>query len=102
MSKELKTFTREEVALVCYLPASCAYPFPHTHPNSISTTRRMISYVLPLRPPRLRACPDPLPAQWIIVDAKVYDVTKFKGMHPGGTSVFYEDDIGARGSSPSP
>ena len=38
---------------------------------------------------------DPRRVQWIIVDSKVYDVTKFKGMHPGGLSVFHEEDIGA-------
>ncbi|THH33221.1 hypothetical protein EUX98_g950 [Antrodiella citrinella] len=30
---------------------------------------------------------------WIIVDSKVYDVTRFKDLHPGGISVFLEDDI---------
>ena len=38
---------------------------------------------------------DPRRVQWIIVDSKVYDVTKFKGTHPGGLSVFHEEDIGA-------
>ena len=31
---------------------------------------------------------------WLSYHGKVYDVTRFKGMHPGGTSVFYEEDIG--------
>ncbi|KAH9945276.1 acyl-CoA dehydrogenase NM domain-like protein [Epithele typhae] len=52
MSKELKVFTREEVA-------------QHNKGDDL----------------------------WIIVDTKVYDVTKFKGMHPGGISVFFESDI---------
>ncbi|RPD61123.1 acyl-CoA dehydrogenase NM domain-like protein [Lentinus tigrinus ALCF2SS1-7] len=52
MSKELKVFTREEVA-------------QHNKPDDL----------------------------WIIVDAKVYDVTKFKNLHPGGISVFYAEDI---------
>ncbi|OCH95428.1 acyl-CoA dehydrogenase NM domain-like protein [Obba rivulosa] len=30
---------------------------------------------------------------WIIIDAKVYDVSKFKGLHPGGASVFLVDEI---------
>jgi len=32
---------------------------------------------------------------WIVVDAKVYDVTRFKALHPGGASVFLDEDIGA-------
>ena len=32
--------------------------------------------------------------QWIVVDSKVHDVTRFKDLHPGGASVFLEQDIG--------
>ncbi len=28
------------------------------------------------------------------MDSKVYDVTKFKNLHPGGASVFLPEDIG--------
>ena len=31
--------------------------------------------------------------QWLIIDSKVYDVTKFKDLHPGGVSVFFEEGI---------
>ncbi|TCD69249.1 hypothetical protein EIP91_008352 [Steccherinum ochraceum] len=30
---------------------------------------------------------------WIVIDSKVYDVSRFKDLHPGGASIFLEDDI---------
>ncbi|KAG6880119.1 hypothetical protein C0992_005826 [Termitomyces sp. T32_za158] len=32
-------------------------------------------------------------AKWIIIDGKVYDVSRFKDLHPGGASVFLDEDI---------
>ncbi|KAI0767928.1 acyl-CoA dehydrogenase/oxidase [Irpex lacteus] len=52
MSKQLKEYTREEVA-------------QHNTPDDL----------------------------WIIVDAKVYNVSRFKDLHPGGAAVFLEEDI---------
>jgi Cytochrome b5-like Heme/Steroid binding domain len=32
--------------------------------------------------------------QWIIIDAKVFDLSKFKALHPGGLSVLLDPEIG--------
>lgn len=40
-----------------------------------------------------KTCPLICISQWIIVDGKVYDVSKFKDMHPGGTAVLLDEDI---------
>lgn len=32
--------------------------------------------------------------QWIIVDSKVFDLSKFMSMHPGGVSVLLDEEIG--------
>lgn len=34
------------------------------------------------------------PFQWVIIDSKVYDLTRFKSLHPGGAAVLLDDDIG--------
>ena len=36
----------------------------------------------------------PLNLQWIIIDAKVFDISKFKALHPGGLSVLLDPEIG--------
>lgn len=32
--------------------------------------------------------------QWVIIDTKVYDLTKFADLHPGGLAVLLDEDIG--------
>lgn len=32
--------------------------------------------------------------QWVIIDAKVYDLSKFKNLHPGGGSVLLDPEVG--------
>ena len=36
--------------------------------------------------------------QWIIIDAKVFDISKFKALHPGGLSVLLDPEIGIHSS----
>lgn len=31
---------------------------------------------------------------WVVIDSKVFDLSKFADMHPGGANVLYEEDIG--------
>jgi hypothetical protein len=37
---------------------------------------------------------------WIVVDSRVYDLSKFAAMHPGGLSVLLGADVGMQISSP--
>jgi hypothetical protein len=36
-----------------------------------------------------------IPFEWVIIDSKVYDLTRFKDLHPGGAAVLLDDDIGS-------
>ena len=32
--------------------------------------------------------------KWIVIDSKVYDISKFANLHPGGTGVLLTEAIG--------
>lgn len=36
---------------------------------------------------------------WIIIDSKVYDVSKFANLHPGGPNVFFADGVAGKDST---
>lgn len=48
-----------------------------------------------LRDPRLsHAPPPPRPSsQWVIVDAKIYDLSRFANLHPGGRAVLVDSAV---------
>ena len=33
--------------------------------------------------------------QWVIIDSKVFDLSRFAAMHPGGLSVLLDEEVGA-------
>ena len=32
--------------------------------------------------------------QWVIIDSKVFDLSRFAAMHPGGLSVLLDEEVG--------
>ncbi|KAI5988790.1 acyl-CoA dehydrogenase/oxidase [Pisolithus albus] len=35
-------------------------------------------------------------AQWVVIDGKVYDLTRFKDLHPGGISVLIDEEVAGK------
>jgi hypothetical protein len=35
-----------------------------------------------------------LSSQWVVIDAKIYNLSRFKDLHPGGISVLTDDEVG--------
>ncbi len=60
----------------------------------LSITRRVIWYALQLLM-RSSGQANKILLQWIVVDSRVYDVSKFANLHPGGAAVLLVDTIGA-------
>lgn len=87
-TKQLKQISREEVAKVG-IGFLRAY---RVHNTSFSITRMAIWYVDALVK-RVEYGPT-FHVQWIIIDTKVFDVSRFKDMHPGGAAVLVDAEVG--------
>ncbi|KAN0093234.1 Acyl-CoA dehydrogenase/oxidase, N-terminal and middle domain containing protein [Tylopilus felleus] len=79
-TKTLRTFTREEVAKVRTTGGVTV-----TKVN-VSTDAKHPCLLFRVQ----HNTPDDL---WIIIDSNVYDISRFKDLHPGGTTVLLDDDI---------
>lgn len=72
-SKQLKSLTRDEVAkvfiILCYFSLHAPDnlgPFQHNKDGDL----------------------------WVIIDAKVYDLSRFKDLHPGGAAALIDPEVG--------
>lgn len=90
-SKEMKEFTYEDVSQVRKLKSTHKLP-TLTFIGFGSTTRRATWYAFVLFGAKLMLNDY---VQWIVIDSKVYDVSRFANLHPGGTAVLLADSIGA-------
>ena len=94
-TKEMKRFTREEVAQVRPLfsrllrsttQSSHSIPVPAQHRGEFGTSPNAVRF------PAYQTLNAPA-IQWIVIDARVYDVTRFRNLHPGGASVFLDEGV---------
>lgn len=67
---------------------------PGAHQDSNSTTKPATWYAFSGIGHSQRENLPTRTRQWVVIDSKVYDLTKFKDMHPGGVSVLLQADVG--------
>lgn len=90
-SKEIKTFSREDVAHVRRASSTC---IQHSLTFCLYIAQQgrgsgKLDVTFVSGPVQLIS-----DIKWIIVDSKVYDIGRFKDLHPGGASVLLDEEIG--------
>ncbi|KAF7331642.1 Cytochrome b5 heme-binding domain-containing protein [Mycena kentingensis (nom. inval.)] len=81
-----KVFTEQEVAKAC--TPSTLHPLL-TESSSITNLGTLYALLYPAFPAIQRV-------QWIVIDAKVYDLSRFADLHPGSANVLYVDTIAGK------
>lgn len=88
--KEMKILSGAEISKVRALGQLWNERLTRTRRYSI--TRRATSYVSFLRLVSFNGSQSVY--QWVVIDAKVYDLSRFAAMHPGGLSVLLDEEVG--------
>ena len=88
-TKVLKEYTLEEVSQVFFWLFDLPAMFGR---NNGSIAKKATLWVTILQ--RFLSTTNTIVSQWIIIDAKVFDVSKFADLHPGGANVLYTNSVG--------
>jgi hypothetical protein len=91
MSKDLKELTREEVQKVSIHCTGADKRLTHLAAQQRWRPGKQPPPPPPPPPPQLTQ--PPRSSQWVIVDAKVYDLSRFANLHPGGRAVLVDDAV---------